>query len=162
MANTMSPFMISFVSLNADRLRQRSTQRATARSGDTGLRTSPIWARTVIPMIPVTHHLIRRGHTINTLSDGVETTPDANIRTLEYSFHEEASKCGSEFVQLLNNQKWFYLTIARSMIGLPEACFNWDNEITGWKHSRWRRQKSNKTIFSYVVYWILGERKTYK
>jgi len=30
MANTMSLFMISFVSLNADRLRQRSTQRATA------------------------------------------------------------------------------------------------------------------------------------
>jgi hypothetical protein len=52
-------------------------------------------ARTVIAMIPVTHHRFRGEHTINTLLDVLQRR--WLLRTLEYPFDEEASRCGSEF-----------------------------------------------------------------
>jgi hypothetical protein len=46
-------------------------------------------------MIPVTHHRIRGGHTINTLLD--ELQQRWLLRTFEYTLGEEASRRESEF-----------------------------------------------------------------
>ena len=48
---------------------------------------SPKWTKTVMAMIPVTHHRFFGGHTINRLSDDATTMPDClarlNIRSVK-------------------------------------------------------------------------------
>jgi len=95
MAKTMSLFMMLFVSSNEDRLLPRSTQRAiaimisdktvTTPKGTAAINVTSLkransffvaknitvsnpktkWARTVIAMIPVTHHRLSGGHNWN-------------------------------------------------------------------------------------------------
>jgi len=95
MANKMSLFIMLFVSSNADRFLPRRTQRATAikisdktvaiPNGTAAINVTSLkrensfiiaknvtvsnpktkWARTVIAMIPVTHHRFRGGHNWN-------------------------------------------------------------------------------------------------